>query len=346
MRCSIRTIHVVCLFVVCGIGSTGCGTGAKNGATAKGTVPAGSVTGVSADQVYAKVADGPSHFNVVGPKKNAGDFVILTITVSPGTNESLIDWGGADEVPGSPLQAKVPIGASVIQNVTVIYGGIPCQQIKVWPVWVELEFHNTGTGLDTANNPVGGLRVPGLGVPPRNTTPPNRGTFNQIEIKGIVSPAGVAAIDPPGSTTVQFDFKRSVQSQFWQKFVGQPWNLNVAQSHPAGDDDDGSNNDEDLHDGNDVIWVNDTPGLPLVASNGQIEGVQIEWQFGESVMLILNQSDNTVTPMTGPVVSRNRLWYSILYLKAVPGDGQLDRGSSPPNRIEPGSITFGSAPIP
>ena len=228
MRCFKWTIPIVSMLVVCSIGSTGCSSGAKNGASNKGAGAAGKVTGVTADQGYQRVADtNPGEFyNVVGVKKNAGEVVTLTITVSSGTNTSLIEWGdAATEDSSNPLKATVPIGTSITQNATVSYEGVTCRQIKVWPVWSSLAVafsgevspensatmlaENSGEWSET----LGGGKSLGPVDRISHTSYRNSRCGYRIEARAVITPDQVWNTD----SSIAFRMRRDIINQrFWE----------------------------------------------------------------------------------------------------------------------------------
>ena len=157
----------------------------------------------------------------------------------------------------------------------------------------------------------------------------------------MISPKGVSALHPEG-TNVQFDFKRVRQFKYWEKDIADAsWTL-VGGTTPPGISDDSSNNDEDLHDRNDVIWVEDTPGFAAVAAPHHLAALEVF--FDEEVHLILNKGDNTVTAMTGAVVSKTLRWYAIINAKEDAVSHKWTRNLARRNEVREGSITLGSQP--
>ena len=209
------------------------------------------------------------------------------------------------------------INESVRKDVVIKFNNEPCQEIRVWPVWATIgNFRGDnaqGENLSPDNNPAAPLPCPGLGTPPTCTgdpTPQLNGTFNQMELRATISPPGVSAIGT--GTQVQFDFKRTLQRKNWVKNANDAqWTLD--DEVEAGSPDDPNNGDEDLHDKNDVIWVIDTPGRQ--EGNATHDFLAIEWQFIETVDLILNEDTNVLNPMGGPLISEEFPWYSIMNLK-------------------------------
>ncbi|MCH8048403.1 MAG: Ig-like domain-containing protein [Planctomycetes bacterium] len=306
------------------------------------TVSALLVITVTADEGYEKVGD-TWVLNVVGPLKDAGTNVELTITIDPNTqaNRDALTWEGATVVTGVPdseknLKATVPVDVSVRKTVVVKHNLHPCREIRVWPVWARIGGFRgenaQGQAVSPENNAAAlPFLCPGLGIPATCAA----GTFNNCEIRASISPSGVSALEG-----VQFDFKRRMDRRIFEKNVDdETW---AADELEEDLDDDSSNEDEDLHDANDVIWVNDTPGV-LGTAVVETDFAAIEWNFREHVDLILNQVPNTTTPMSGLRVSRDLDWHSILNVRKS-STGNWIRNDSRKNRIGEGAITIGTQP--
>lgn len=292
---------------------------------------------VTADEGYEQVGD-TWELNVVGPLKDAGTNVELTITIDPDTpaNRAALTWDGATVVGMSDnLKATVPVNVSVRKTVVVKHNDHPCREIRVWPVWARIGGFRgenaQGQALNSANNPAGALACPGLGVPATCAA----GTFNQCEIRASISPSGVSALDG-----VQFDFKRIKEQRAWSKTdAAETWTEDF---HVTNVNDDGHNDDEDLHDKNDVIWAFDTAGRADGAADPDL--TVSEWNFREYVNLILNQLTNKVNPMNGLRVSRDLNWHAIVNLKKSGATGKWIRNSALKNHIREGTITIGVQP--
>jgi len=295
----------------------------------------------SADKEYEQVADTENKWNIVGIKGSAGDVVTLTITITPDTTDirDIITWTGATVKQGNKLKATVPIHQSVKKNVTINIEENPCQELQVWPAWAVVGGFRgdnaNGEELSEDNNPAITLPCGGkLGLPDVCA----QGAHNNMELRATITPAGVSALDG-----VQFDFKRTVEKKLWFKNVGDPnWTIDAGNTLPAGTGDDTHNNDEDLHDNNDVIWAIDGPGL---ASDVALDDfLAVEFDFREPVHLILNGADNTVNPASGQECSEKFEWYSILNVKKNTTTGKWIRNLDRKNEIKQGAITIGNQP--
>lgn len=299
------------------------------------------VDSVSADKQYEKVGDTGSKWNVVGVKGSAGDAVTLTLTITPDTTatRNAVSWTGATVDPNNKLKATVPIHQSVRKDVTVNVAGNPCREIQVWPTWGTTgNFRGdnaNGQDLSQGNDvPLpAGIK---LGINATILVPASVGTRNVMELKGTMTPGGVSAI--PG---VQFDFKRTKQLKtFWKNTGDAAWG--IQDSDPAGTPDDTGNQDEDLHDGNDIIWVVDLPGGPAGTATRDL--LQQEYDMREWVDLILNKPSNATTAMSGQKCSNVFSWYSILNAKKDAATGKWVRNNARRNEIRQGTLTIGNTP--
>jgi GT2 family glycosyltransferase len=199
-----------------------------------------SVTNVSADQGYEKVADTGHAFNVVGVKKGGEDRVTLTLTIDPdnGPNRDALTWEGAAVVSTDPadpaykIKATVPINESVRQDVTVKFSGTACKEIRVWPIWATLV--NRIAGSISANNnasmlvdgkypsSVGGGNS--LGPIDKEGTPSITYAYaiGRMEAKATLSPTGVGDVVPSD----RWRLRRRVTAKAWDNaghYVGATW---------------------------------------------------------------------------------------------------------------------------
>lgn len=286
-------------------------------------------------------------FNVVGVKSATDDDVTLTITVEAAADKTKLSWHGDVEVIADTdnLQAKVPIHASVRKDVLIKYDGNACQEIRVWPVWATISNFRgdnaQGEPLSDDNNPAnGGLAIGclGFGTPATCTN----GSFNQMEMRATIVPSGVSAVARTGPS-VQFDFKRTVEAKIWLKNAADAnWTVDPMETKPPGTSDDSTNVDEDLHDQNDVIWAMDSLGILDRAADKDF--LAFEFQGFEFVHLILNQSSNHTTAMSGQLISGQQGWYSLLNLKKNATSGKWERNPDRKNEIRTGMIAIGGQP--
>ena len=302
------------------------------------------VTGVTEVHAHYQVNENYLRFNVVGPKSSTEDDTItLTITIDPNTpaNRALISWSGAaTQVPGNTLQATVPIDESTRQDCYVLFNGALCKEITVWPVWATIgNFRGdnaTGQPLSPDNNPANGQPPGGLGIVDTFDWPQGGTlTMNHCELRAALTPAGVSGL---GLSWVQFDFKRTKRGRLWRRNAGDgQWTLD--HDEPLGPDDT-DNDDEDLHDENEVVWSVDSPGILTTAN---VDFMQLEQAFEETVELILNQADNTHDAKTGPLISEPFKWYSIINL-TKDAEGAMVRNTARRNEIRPGNLSIGDQP--
>ena len=184
-----------------------------------------SVTSASNDFIIGLPFDGI--VNVVGVRKPSGTTTI-SISVDPDTpaSRAKISWEGATVVPGSDnLQATVPVNVSERKQVKVLFDGKPCQEIWVWPIWVDLNVKIEGElSPDNKSNLIEAKGAKPFGWPDNVTyqTPDtwplfiaggtalgpidHYGTPNykhaitggKVEIEGTISPKLVERIVPTG----------------------------------------------------------------------------------------------------------------------------------------------------
>jgi len=119
------------------------------------------------------------------------------------------------------------------------------------------------------------------------------------------------------------------------------WTLHPTFTDPPGTDDDSHNNDEDLHDRNDVVWVNDGPGT---FGDARSDLRQTEYAFVEFVHLVLNKTTNEVDAMDGLLVSQQLHWYAIVNLKKDATSGNWVRNLARRNEVREGTLTIGDDP--
>ncbi len=297
---------------------------------------------VLGDQEYYKVDNTGSVINLVGAKKAKGSKLTLSAYIDPNTQEArgALSWDGATMHPSNKLQATVPIDKSEKKTIVVKVSNTPCQEVRVWPTWATVgNFRgDNAQGQDLSKNNDCELPSEGLGIAPTNKW---FGTRNQCEIKATIIPQGVSALGG-----VQFDFKRTKEAKSWKKKAGdKKWTVQAV--YPAGSDDDPDNEDEDLHDRNDVVWVIDAPGFAWKRTESWDFRVQ-EAEFIESLHLILNQKSNRKKAISGTLISNELKWYSIVNCKKDPQEKPKNarwvRNTDRLNHIREGDITIGDQP--
>ena len=213
------------------------------------------------------------------------------------------------------------------------------QDISVWPTWATIHDFRGDNAQDedlSGNcNPVFEMEGDGLGLQDIEA-----GIFNQMEVRATITPDGVSALGK-----VQFEFTRTVVGRAWAKnAIGDPWQ---DISEAAGLDpvtpqnDDATNKDEDLHDGNDVIWSTDSTGQG--GGPAPVEFMAVETNFSQTIELLLDKDPNTVNPINGPSISDEFKWNSILNLKED-GEGNTSRNTDRKNQIKQGVLTIGTNP--
>jgi len=194
------------------------------------------------------------------------------------------------------------------------------------------------------NNPVTPIVIGGLGLTPTGGTPAGvvpavTQNVNQMELRGTIAPSGAAQV-----SILQFDFKRTKEAKEWVKGLNDAaWLLQT--TIPAGATDDGTNEDEDLHDRNGFIWSSDAPGVRLGKAKQAFDLYTQQQSFVETVHLLINKADNTVTPGVGLTASEAFAWHSFMTLRYSNPQGYV-RYSVPTekNEIKPGPAVIGQQP--
>gem|GEM_PF-3026419 len=295
------------------------------------------ITDISADQDYERVADTGRTWNVVGVAGALNTSVTLTLTINPDTPDTrgALSWTGAVVDGTDKRKATVAVDNPAKHDLTVNVDGAPRQAIRVWPVWVTVGDFRGDNAQGQGVSPGNSITLP-VGITLGTPATAAIGTCNGMELKGTVAPTGVSAL-----SGVQLDFKRTAQRKtFWKNLADANWA--VQSSVPAGSPDDGTNTDEDLHDGNDAVWVVDLPGIGAGTAGRDL--AQQEVDMREWVELILNQGSNATAPMSGTTCSNTCSWYSIVNAMKSPTTGEWVRNGDRRNEIRPGALTIGVAP--
>ena len=291
-----------------------------------GTVNTAAVHVIKVEPIAVHSSDSDSYYleemngvDQIGTIKGSGNIVLkATITPDIPKTRAVINWQGATEDAGNPLQATLSRATSAKTDVCVLVNETAWRTANVWVVWVDFtEFNNTGP------------------TPPDSSVAPiwygaQTGKMNGALIQSTISPSGFYAI-----SNVSFDFKQTIESGLWKK-EGTTW---TQTSYTASGSSDGPHSQaQDITLSNENhIYMQDNPGYILMPSGSNENVFKLN---AVDAVYIKFGADNWIK------CSSDYLWYSIVWLELPSGSSVWRRKASETNEIKPGSTTIGTNSIP